>query len=85
MLLLLGVQNIVKELSIIIIINIDTISVKIDLLLSKKTFTRMLLALNIISCLGSWMIEGYGKQTTVLFPFFQVSILSIIKYLIICI
>jgi hypothetical protein len=35
-LLLLGVQNIVKELSIIININIDTISVKIDLLLDSN-------------------------------------------------
>jgi hypothetical protein len=35
-LLLLGVQNIVKELSIIIIINIEIISVKIDLLLDSN-------------------------------------------------
>ena len=35
-LLLLGVQNIVKELSIIIIMNIDTIRVKIDLLLDSN-------------------------------------------------
>ena len=35
-LLLLGVQNIVKELSIIIIITIEMISVKIDLLLDSN-------------------------------------------------
>ena len=33
---LLGVQNIVKELAIIIITNIDMISVKIDLLLDSN-------------------------------------------------
>ena len=35
-LLLLGVQNIVKELSIIIMINIEMISVKMDLLLDSN-------------------------------------------------
>ena len=34
--LFLGMQNIVKKLSIIIIINLDTMSVKIDLLLDSN-------------------------------------------------